>query len=129
MKEIGTGVDIEQISRFSGLSRVHNGKFLNRIFTGREQEYCFTHETPDSHLAVRYAGKEAVIKALTELKMAKGIYYRDIEILNNKDRVPVASILKEGCSDLKINISFSHTSDLAVAFCLISRVRKRRTSK
>jgi holo-[acyl-carrier protein] synthase len=123
MYEIATGVDIEKVSRFEGKSRAVNSRFLNRIFTIKEQEYCFTYKSPGQHLAVRYAGKEAVIKALTELDRAEAVFYKDIEILNNSKNVPVAAILKKGFEDLKINLSFSHTEDTAIAFCIISPVK------
>jgi holo-[acyl-carrier protein] synthase len=120
MNKIGIGVDIEKIDRFAKLTRDLDVSFLNRMFTEKEQNYCFSYKTAGPHLAARYAGKEAVIKALTELNRAKDVFYKDIEILNNERKVPVASILKESCDDLKINISFSHTEDMAIAFCVIS---------
>jgi holo-[acyl-carrier protein] synthase len=129
MKAIGIGVDIEQVDRFSKLTKALDTGFLDRIFTEKEQDYCFTYKAAGSHLAVRYAGKEAVIKALTELDRAKDIFYKDIEIINNENKVPVVYIQKDSCRDLQVNISFSHTNDTAIAFCVITLISKRSSAK
>ena len=129
MNNMGIGVDIEGIDRFARLNRSLDSSFLNRIFTEKEQDYCFTYKSAGSHLAVRYAGKEAIIKALTEINKSKDVFYKDIEILNNENKAPVAKVLKEGYQDLQINVSFSHTADMAIAFCVIIQTKKQSAAK
>jgi holo-[acyl-carrier protein] synthase len=62
MNNFGIGVDIESIERFVKLDRAKDSRFLAKIFTEKELDYCFKYKSPAEHLAVRYAGKEAVIK-------------------------------------------------------------------
>jgi len=62
IENIGIGVDIEDVNRFTKLGG--NKAFLKKVFTQNELDYCFSKKVAAPHLAVRYAGKEAVVKAL-----------------------------------------------------------------
>ncbi len=111
----GIGVDIESIDRFAGLERNQDSSFLNKIFTQKELEYCFSKKMVAQHLAVRYCAKEAIVKALTSLNRTN-LNYRDIEIVNEKSGVPEVRIGKPGFHDLQIKLSLSHCADKAIAF-------------
>jgi holo-[acyl-carrier protein] synthase len=116
---IGIGVDIESISRFHGLTIEKDATFLNKIFTKKELDYCFSSGNPSQHLAARYAGKEAIIKALSLLDRAKP-GYKDIEIVNDDRGIPHAGIQKKGFTDFEILLSLSHSHESAVAFTIIA---------
>ena len=60
---LGIGIDIENIERFKKFELNKNSPFLNKIFTIKEIEYCFSKKNVASSLATKYTGKEAVIKA------------------------------------------------------------------
>jgi holo-[acyl-carrier protein] synthase len=122
VSDFGIGVDIEGISRFKKADATHDSSFLNKIFTRTELDYCFSCQTPAQHLAARFAGKEAVIKALASLNRA-GLSYRDIEITNDKNGVPVAEILKSGFDDLDIKLSLSHSRSEAIAFAVVTEMK------
>ena len=106
MKSFGVGTDIEDIARFRNLDRDENSNFLKKIFTEKELDYSFSKGKPHQHLAARYAGKEAVVKALSSVGK-KSINYKDIEILNDNDGVPKVSLNNNDFNGLKINISLS----------------------
>jgi holo-[acyl-carrier protein] synthase len=116
----GIGVDIETISRFKNADAASS--FLNKVFTGAELDYCFSCPAPAQHLAARFAGKEAVIKALFGLNRS-GPGYKDIEIVNENDGVPSARILKPGFDDLEIRLSLSHSRQEAIAFAVVTEMR------
>jgi len=118
----GIGVDIESIDRFAGLERTQDSSFLNKIFTQKELEYCFSKKMVAQHLAVRYCAKEAVVKALASLNRAN-LSYRDIEIVNEKSGVPEVRIEKPGFHDLQIKLSLSHCADKAIAFAVVTETR------
>ncbi len=118
INKIGIGTDIENIDRFTGSGFVQNSALLNRIFTQSEQEYCFLKKKAAPHLAARYCGKEAIIKALASIGSAN-VNYGDIEIVNKKDGMPVVRIDKEGFRDLEIHLSLSHCEDKAIAFAIV----------
>ena len=62
MIRMGLGVDIEDIDRFRKLDLYEDKGFFSKIYTGDEISYCFSKDSPAQHLAVRFAGKEAVVK-------------------------------------------------------------------
>ena len=116
---VGIGVDIEDISRFQGLTVEKDASFLNKLFTEKELNYCFSAGNPAEHLAARYAGKEAIIKALSQLDRFEADY-RDIEIVNDKMGIPGARVLKEGFAGLDILLSLSHSKETAIAFTIVA---------
>lgn len=118
IKYLGIGTDIEDIRRFEKLDRVKNSRFLNKIFTENELNYCFLKEKAASSLAARYAGKEAVVKAIASIGK-RIIDYKEIEILNNNIGVPLVRIRNKKIKNLKVNISLSHCKDKAVAFAVV----------
>lgn len=112
----GVGIDIISIARFRKLKK--DKIFLNKIFTRREIEYCLAGVNPAQHLAARYAGKEAVVKAVNclgnnRLSVAD---YSKIEIINDKNGVPRVEIKKMEFKNLIIKISLSHCEQKAVAY-------------
>ncbi len=120
-EDISVGVDIEEISRFEGKTADRDFAFLNKIFTSKELEYSFSDNNSSKHLCARYCAKEAVVKALQALNI-KGIYYRDIEISNNIDGVPIASVKNH--SDLQIKVSLSHCKNYATAMAIVKKPNK-----
>jgi len=120
---LGIGTDIESIARFTQLDRIRDSAFLTKIFTSNEVEYCFSKRMAASHLAARYTGKEALVKALTSLNRV-GLNYRDIEIVNDKNGVPTVKISKAGYDDLKIHLSLSHCRDKAIAFAVVVEAKQ-----
>ena len=107
------GVDIEKISRFRYLTRKKNAKFLDKIFTKKELDYCFSKKPPAQHLAVRFAAKEAIVKAISSLN--KRIFpFDEIEIIGNTSGIPAADL-----KGYNIKISLSHCEGMAIAFTVI----------
>ncbi|MBI2523095.1 holo-ACP synthase [Candidatus Woesearchaeota archaeon] len=118
LKNLGVGTDIEDIGRFRRLDKNNDNIFLNKIFTEKELDYSFSKAKPYQHLAARYAGKEAIIKALSSIGK-NGIDYKEIEILNDDNGIPKVNLNYDG--SLKVCISLSHSNDRALAFALILR--------
>ena len=111
-----TGVDIIEISRIRNTVDEWGERFLQRIFTDAEQALC--HRKAHS-LAVRFAGKEAVMKLLGTGII--GIRWRDIEILaydTGKPRLQLYGGAKRKAEELgleDIAISLSHSDEYAIA--------------
>lgn len=118
IKNFGIGTDIESIDRFRELDYVENKLFLNKIFTENELKYCFSKETAAHHLAVRYTGKEAIIKALSS--MGKTLKFKQIEIHNDENGVPLVRI--NNFHNLQVYLSLSHCKDKAIAFTTVMEV-------
>lgn len=105
------GVDIEDINRFEGKSE----EFLDRIFTPLELEYCMKYSKPQSHLAVRFCAKEAVVKTLTAFGILH-VSYNEIEIYHNENQCPQIRILKKLEKNIVFQVSLSHDRTKAIAF-------------
>jgi holo-[acyl-carrier protein] synthase len=110
------GVDIIEIERIQWIVDRWGQRFLHRIYTEAELDLC-RNRVPE--LAARFAGKEAVMKALGTGR--RGLSWRDIEILPNRRRAPLVFLhgrarrraRKLGIGELAI--SLSHSRDYAVA--------------
>ena len=114
---LSIGTDIVKIDRIKSLYK--DSKFLNKIFSYLEVEYCNSHKDPYIHLSGKYAAKEAVKKALLSSKIVKTISLSDIEVLNNKDRSPYIKLVN--VNNVKCNVSISHDGDYAIAFVIIEK--------
>lgn len=113
---LGIGVDCEEISRFRKIEPENT--FWGKVFTKKELSYCKSKPNPFQHLAARFAGKEAVIKAFSSLE--KRLFFKDIEILNDKNGVPYAKVLKSNVSrSFSVKISLSHSKNNAIAFAIV----------
>jgi phosphopantetheine--protein transferase-like protein len=118
MEKITVGVDIENISKFQDLEQSKDRKFLQKIFTDLEIDYCFQKINPAQHLAVRFAAKEAIMKAFNSIA-SKLLVLTDIEIKNDDDGKPKAYFKNNELSYMRISLSMSHSDDSAIAFAII----------
>jgi holo-[acyl-carrier protein] synthase len=76
---LGLGNDIIENQRIRTMYQKFGDRFLERIFSQEEIHYCMSHRDPVPHLAVRFAVKEAAIKALN-LRGVTGLLMRDAVI-------------------------------------------------
>lgn len=110
------GSDIIEIERLQNAIERHKERFLDRIFTKREQSYCLKHKNSMVHFAGRYAAKEAIAKSFgTGFGL---ISFKDLEILNDdfgKPYLVISKKLKELFSNPKVCISISHCKSYAMA--------------
>jgi len=120
VKDLGIGVDIEAIDRFRKLDKIDDNLFLNKVFTKNEIDYCFSKKDPARHLAARYAGKEAIFKALSTIDKPNPDY-KDAEIFNNKEGAPIARMNCVEGNNLRVYISLSHSEDKAIAFAIVMK--------
>ena len=110
------GVDLIEIARIAAVLKRHPKRFLEKVFTPAEVAYC-RGRVPE--LAVRFAAKEAISKALgTGLR---GVYFREMEIYNDRRGKPLVRLhgaARRRAGELGIeslDVSLSHTDQLAIA--------------
>ena len=115
------GTDIVNVERIKKLFDDNGNKFLNKIYTKNEIQYCNSNSEPHIHLSGKYAAKEAVKKALLSKNIIETISLKKIEILNNENKSPYVYIHKDFDGDLNCHISISHDGDYAVAFAVIEK--------
>jgi holo-[acyl-carrier protein] synthase len=123
---IGTGVDVVEIPRFRKVTDKLKDRFIHRIFTLEEQQYCGAHRDPVPHFAARFAAKEALFKSLGT-GWAKGITWLDVEVLRKWPDAP-AMVLHGEALKLSvakgaqtIHLSLSHTDQWAVATVILEK--------
>ncbi len=80
MTIIGLGLDASEIPRIEAAIRRYGERFLQRIFTSGEIEYCQARRHAAQHFAARFAVKEAAMKALGTGR-SRGVLWRDIEVV------------------------------------------------
>lgn len=115
--KLATGVDLIEIDRVQTVISRHGKHYLERVFTPAERDLCGTRM---ESLAVRFAAKEAVAKAL-----GSGIgevTFQDIEILQDEQGAPILHLLGKaaikadllGLTTWSLSLSHSHTMAIAM---------------
>src|ERR1700757_1023885 len=77
---VGTGIDIEQVARVRQLIERFGDRFLRRIYTAGERRYCDSKANRVERYAVRFAAKEAAMKALGT-GWNHGVRWDDCEVI------------------------------------------------
>lgn len=120
------GVDIIEIERIEKVAARWGDRFLKRIYTGAELSIC-RNRAPA--LAVRFAAKEAVMKALGT--GIKGVGWREIEVLSNSDGKPLVYLYgraKKKAEELglgELAVSLSHSREYAIASVVGGSIENR----
>jgi holo-[acyl-carrier protein] synthase len=116
----GTGIDIVDISRFERFVRENNEPLFRRVFTPGEQAYCNAKRRASQHYALRFAAKEAFLKALGT-GLSDGLSWRDMEVVNDTSGKPELKLcgraeelfMQKGLT--RAFLSLSHDGNYAVA--------------
>jgi holo-[acyl-carrier protein] synthase len=116
---VSLGVDVIEIDRVARALARYPG-FRERCFTEAERAYCDSRPNPAQHYAARFAGKEAVGKAL-----GSGVRFtwREIEIAGHpKPGVQLCGRMRawaERAGAGRIDVSMTHSQALAVAVAAV----------
>jgi holo-[acyl-carrier protein] synthase len=113
------GVDLIEIDRIA--RALGRPGFRERCFTAAEQAYCDSRPNPPQHYAARFAGKEAVGKALG---CGVRFTWREIEIAGRpKPGVTLSGRTAAWAARVaagRIELSMTHSRDLAAAVCVVA---------
>ena len=116
------GVDVIEIERIECALARHPA-FRERCFTEAERDYCDSRPNPPQHYAARFAGKEAVGKALG-FGIARAFAWQDIEIAGRpKPSVRLSGRVgawaeRDGAG--AIDLSMAHSREIATAVCVVT---------
>ena len=109
------GIDLVEVARVKRLYKRHGKRFLSRLFTVEEVSYAFSARANRcfERLAVRFAAKEALIKAV-----GHPLPFCSIAVGHSPDGRPiiVCPLVRE-----RIEASLSHTRGLAIACVLLDK--------
>lgn len=119
---IGIGTDIVEIVRIKKIIEKHGERFLDRVYTKTEQEYCESFKVNKyQHYAARFAAKESFSKAIGT-GFSKGFKFQEIGIDNEKSGNPFVVLdgnFKEKYGMYDVHVSLSHTDNNAIAYVII----------
>lgn len=115
---IGMGIDILEVKRLEEIFKNKKEKFIKKIYTDNEINYCENKKKYLESYAVRFSAKEAFIKAI-DSKI--NIAYKDIEIISkssNKPQVILYRSALKAAQEKKVTnilISLSHEKNYVVS--------------
>jgi holo-[acyl-carrier protein] synthase len=120
VKIVAHGIDLVDFPRIEAMVTRHGRRFMDRIFTVKEQADADAIKNTTEKLAGRFAAKEAVLKLIGTGWRGK-IAWTDIEVVNNALGQPIVNISGEvkriadeqGIEQLTLSIT--HTADFAIA--------------
>lgn len=117
----GIGIDLVKIQRLKEVVEKWDRRFLDKVYTETEIAYSYEKKDPYLSLAVRFAAKEALIKAIGSMMPVSP---KDIEVVNltgGKPSLKVSGRLKEFFEEKGIrnaHLSLSHEKEYGIA-CVI----------
>jgi holo-[acyl-carrier protein] synthase len=129
----GLGVDIVEIDRMREALRRHP-RMKERIFSLEERAYCDKRNKPEVHYALRFAAKEAVLKALGT--GFAGMTFQDVEVVRDSGGRPsprlhgrAAQVAQEiGVVEMHLSLSYTHTTAVASAVAITGSDRDAETA-
>lgn len=117
---LGIGNDILEIERIRQSIKTHGERFLTRLFTEQERDYCLKYKDSVPHFAGRFSAKEAIVKALGT-GFGKNASWQDIEILNDPAGKPLVHLSKTLAAQLTSSqflLSISHSKLYVTAIAI-----------
>jgi len=117
---LGIGVDLVETARIESSIQKFGDRFLDRIFTKAERDYCGSMPHPARHYGARFAAKEAVSKAFGT-GIGSRVGWRDIEVGRRESGEPFITLhgaAAEFAATLKVRealVSLSHSDHYCVA--------------
>ncbi len=121
---VGTGVDIVEVPRIAQAIERYGDRFLRRIFTEGEIQYCESKANRSERYAARFAAKEAAMKALGT-GWNHGVRWRDVEVRREPGGRPTvafhgkAAEFAERLGAKHVALSLSHTAEQAIAHVIL----------
>lgn len=123
----GCGIDFISIARIKQAIDT-NEKFLSKIYTNNEIEYCNRHINKFAKFASRFAAKEAFLKAL-KTGYSNGLSFKEIEVVRNTLSAPqiklhgkTLTFFNQICENSNIFLSLSDDNNFAIANVIIEKI-------
>ena len=120
----GIGTDIVELSRIKSTYERFGDHFARRVLMEEELELFHRSKRPTRFLAMRFAGKEAIVKAMGT-GFAHGVWLRDVGITSNDWGRPLVIFSDRGqcvCERLGIgnaHVSLTDDAGLVIAFAVV----------
>lgn len=125
MSTIGVGIDLVEVPRVRRMLAEKGSHVFERLLTAGEANYCLSKLDPSESVAVRLAAKEAVYKALQTAPAARGVGWREIEVVRaegGRPEVVLTGLARQVATELgvrQVMVSLSHTHEAAIAIAVL----------
>lgn len=122
----GIGIDLVENSRLEKIIGKWGSKFLQRVFSDEEIQYCGKHVQSSIHYGARFAAKESFLKALG-IGLGRGVKFKDIEVMHDKNGKPALDLWGGAKAQIekrkitKIHLSLTHTKKYATAVVILEK--------
>ena len=126
---IGSGIDMIEIQRIQRTIDRYGERFLNKVYTAAEQEYCLRKKHSAESFAARFAAKEAGAKALGT-GISYGVNWLEIEVVREPGNRPTlqfhgrARQIADQLGCTRTALSLTHTVELAAASVVLEDGRQ-----
>ena len=119
---MGCGVDVVELARFRRTLAKGGDAFCRRVFTKQEEAYARARRrTTLLHLAGRFAAKEAVIKAMSQIEPRRVLAMNQVEVCNDRLGRPRIVLHDRRDGRIQVHVSLSHVNSVAVASAIAIR--------
>lgn len=121
---LGVGTDLIEIERIEESIDRFGKRFLERIFTAGEIEYCERRKQAAESYAARFAAKEAGAKALGT-GMSRGVSWQEIEVRRRPGERPTlhwsgrAAERARAMGIERVELSLTHSKTVAMAVVVV----------
>jgi holo-[acyl-carrier protein] synthase len=120
---VGVGIDLIRIERVEAALNRFGERFVSRVLGPREIEHCLRRRRLAEQVAMRFAAKEAFMKAVG-LGLTGGMRWADIEVVPDRRGKPNLVLSGEAarvCGEAAAHLSLTHEAGLAMATVVLDR--------
>jgi holo-[acyl-carrier protein] synthase len=118
---VGIGTDLMEIARIQQSIARFGDRFLHRVYTPREIQYCSQKKNAAESFAARFAAKEAGAKALGT-GISHGISWLELEVTREPTGKPSLQLSgraadrarSQGVTNITLSLTHSRNTALAV---------------
>jgi holo-[acyl-carrier protein] synthase len=122
----GIGTDLVEISRIEKILQRWGDRFIEKVYSPIETDYCQGKAFPSIHFAARFAAKESFLKSLG-IGLGMGVGLKDIELINNEQGSPLMKVHNRAENILHergvtgVHVSVTHTRKYASAVVILEK--------
>jgi holo-[acyl-carrier protein] synthase len=124
---LGSGVDVIEIARLERALAERGEHFEQRVFTPQEIAACRCSRRPSLHFALRFAAKEAAMKAVGT-GWGGGVRWVDVETVSSEGRPPSRTLglslhgrAGELAAGARLHLAVTHSRSHALAVVVLER--------
>lgn len=127
MTVLGIGIDLVAVGDFAAQLAHAGTRFAERFTAGERRDAASGTGDDARHLAVRWAAKEAVVKAWSVSRFARTpalpvIRHTDIEVVTDqwgRPAIRLSGEIADHLRDVTIHVSLTHDGDMAAAVAVL----------